>query len=286
MPARQPFTALCRSLSLRPTAGRADLHVHSTASDGDYSPAEVADLARRAGLAAVALTDHDTTAGLAEARAAAGGALEVIAGVEITTGFRDRELHLLAYFIDPADAALCAALEAIRRGRAARFAAMAERLRGHGVSVRLDGLSRSVESLGRRHLARLLVDQGHVSTIREAFGKWLADGGRAWVPHERLPVAEAIALVRGAGGVAAWAHPAYDGSDDRLAELARLGLGAVEVDFPEVKPSRRATLRRMAAELGLEVTAGSDCHGPGKRAIGHCTLDDGELARLRRRANP
>lgn len=285
MPSRQPFTALCQRLSQPAKAGRADLHVHTTASDGEYRPEQIVELARRAGLAAVAITDHDTLAGLPAARAAAAGSsLEVIAGVEITCGFRDRELHLLAYFVDPADRAMNEALAVIRRDREGRFAAMIERLRECGVSVDVGRLTDRPESLGRRHLAQLLVEQGHVRTIREAFGKWLADGGRACVAKKRLPVGEVIALVRAAGGVAAWAHPAYDGSGDALAELARLGLDAVECDFPEVKASRREMLRQQARALGLEVTAGSDCHGPGKRPVGHCTISDDELGRLRRRS--
>src|SRR5262249_37897024 len=160
------------------------------------------------------------------------------AGVEITCEFRGKELHLLAYFVDPAHQALNAALGEIRRDREGRFAAMIERLRECGVSVDVSGIKDKPESPGRRHLAQLLVDQGHVGPVREAFSKWLADGGRACVAKKRLPVAVAIELVHQAGGVAAWAHPAYDGSGDALSELARLGLDAVEADFPEVRPSR------------------------------------------------
>jgi predicted metal-dependent phosphoesterase TrpH len=283
MPARQPFTALCQQLARGPRAGRADLHTHTTASDGTYTPTQLVDLARRCGLAALAITDHDTLAALKPARAAA-GSLEVIAACEITCEFRQKELHLLAYFVDPDDLPLNEALVAIRRARAERFREMIERLRGCGVSVDEQMHTEQPDALGRRHLAQWLVDQGKVGSIREAFARWLRDGGRADVPKKRLPVAEAIALVRGAGGVAAWAHPAYDGSDAGLAELARLGLGAVEVEFPGLRRSRGADLRRWAQALGLEVTAGSDCHGPGRRAVGTCTVSDEELNRLRRLA--
>ncbi len=284
MPAGQPFTILCQQLAHGPKAGRADLHTHSTASDGTYSPAEVVELARRAGLSAVALTDHDTLAGLPEARAAAAGTgLEVIAGVEITCEFRGRELHLLGYFVDPCDPALAAALAGIRRGRAERFAAMIQRLRACGVSVDEAEMGPVPESVGRRHLAQFLVEQGRVPTVREAFSRWLADGGPADVPKKRLDVAEALALVRQAGGVAAWAHPVYDGTYQELAELARLGLEAVEVDFPDLKRSRSAEWRSWAAQLGLAVTAGSDCHGPGRRTVGARTVSDAELAQLRQK---
>jgi predicted metal-dependent phosphoesterase TrpH len=282
MPAREPFTHLCRQLARGPCAGRADLHLHTTVSDGLYIPAEVVDLAHRSGLAAIAITDHDTTGGVQSARAAAGRALEVIAGVEITTEHRQRELHLLGYFIDIDDEPLQSALREICQSRVERFHAMIERLRGFGVSVD-DSEPCPAEALGRRHLAEMLVRQGKAGTVREAFSRWLADGGLAAVPKKRLPVGEAIALVRQAGGVAAWAHPAYDGTQETLSELARLGLGAVEVEFPEVRRSRARDLRSWAEALGLAVTGGSDCHGPGRRTVGSCTISDEELEMLRHR---
>jgi predicted metal-dependent phosphoesterase TrpH len=283
MPARQPFTHLCQQLARGPHAGRADLHLHTTCSDGSYTPAEVVDLARRSGLAAIAITDHDTTAGVGPAQAAAGATLQVVAGAEITAEYRGRELHLLAHFIDPGFAPLQRALREIRLSRQERFHAMIERLRDCGVSVEEEALDVAPDALGRRHLAQLLVKQGKAGSVREAFHRWLADGRRAVVPKKRLPVAAAIALVRQAGGVAAWAHPAYDVTLDSLAELARLGLAAVEVEFPLVRPARSQQLRTWAAALGLAVTAGSDCHGPGPRAIGSHSLSDLDFARLRQR---
>src|SRR5262245_1719613 len=129
MPARQPFTALCQLAARGRHAGRADLHLHTTRSDGTYTPAEVIDLARRSGLAAVAVTDHDTLGGVPPARAAAAGSgLEVVSGAEITSEYRGRELHLLAYFVALDDGPLNAALEAIRRHRVERFREMGERL--------------------------------------------------------------------------------------------------------------------------------------------------------------
>ncbi len=283
MPARQPFTFLCQQLAHGPHAGRADLHLHSTASDGTYTPAQLVELARRSGLAAIALTDHDTLAGLPAARrAAAGTSLEVIAGVEITAERHGRELHLLGYFLDPDDPPLLDALARICRGRAERFHGMVERIRAAGVSVQIEGEDLSPRALGRRHLAELLVAQGKAGSVREAFQRWLKDGGKAAVAKPRLPVAEAIALVRQAGGVAAWAHPPYDGGTfATLTELAALGLGAVEAEYPDTPRSKREALRRFAGELGLAVSGGSDCHGPGKRTVGACTMSDEELERLR-----
>ena len=277
MPARQPFTALCQLAARRRLAGRADLHVHTTHSDGAYTPAQVVELARRAGLSAVAVTDHDAVGGVARARAAAeGSGVEVAAGVEITAEHRGRELHLLGYFFQTDDGPLTAALETVRRGRVERFREMVERLRACGASVDWDGEQPAApEALGRRHLAEMLVRQGLCGSVREAFARWLHDGGRAVAPKQRLPVGEAAALLRAAGGVAAYAHPPYDCTMDDLAELRGLGLGAVEVDYPAVKASRGRELRAWAARLGLAVTAGSDCHGPGKHAVGACTVSTG-----------
>ena len=284
MPAGQPFTALCQLAARGPRAGRVDLHVHTTHSDGTYSPAQVVDLARRAGLAALAVTDHDTLGGVPFAReAAAGCEVEIVAGVEITSEYRQRELHLLAYFVALDHAGLTTALEGIRRHRHERFGEMLERLRGRGVSF--DGGEQRVpgspEALGRRHLAEMLVRARRVSTVREAFQRYLGDRGDINVPKKRLPIAEALALVHDAGGVAAWAHPPYDCTQEHLADLRDQGLGAVEVEYPDLRRSRTLELRGWAKQLGLAVTGGSDCHGPGRRSVGSCTVSADEFARLR-----
>jgi predicted metal-dependent phosphoesterase TrpH len=284
MPSRQPFTALCRSLSRSSITGRADLHLHTTHSDSLYTPAQVVELARRSGLAAIALTDHDTLSALPEARtAAAGSGMEVIAGVEITCEYRGHELHLLAYFVR-SDGALAAALERLCRHRAGRFREMVERLRACGVSLE-DGHERAGApgALGRRYLAELLVRSGRVGSVREAFARYLKDNGRVSVPKLRLPVADALALVRGAGGVASWAHPSYDCTRETLSELRRLGLGAVEAEYPTIRPARTRELRGLARELGLAITGGSDCHGPEppRRTVGACSISADELDQLR-----
>jgi predicted metal-dependent phosphoesterase TrpH len=282
MPARQPFTALCQ-LAARPRlAGRADLHLHTTHSDGTYTAQQVVDLARRGGLSAIAVTDHDTLAGVVPARnAALGSGLEVIAGVEITCEYRGRELHLLAYFVSLDDAALNDALTAVRHGRVERFREMVERLRRLGVSVAGVGPDTTPDALGRRHLAEMIVKARRASSVRDAFRRYLLDGGRVNVAKKRLPVAEALALVGAAGGVAACAHPPYDCVERHLAELHALGLGAVEVEYPDTAPSRRRELRGWAIALGLAVSGGSDCHGPGRRCLGACSVSADELERLR-----
>jgi hypothetical protein len=289
MPARQPFTSLCRTTGRLPHRGRADLHLHTTASDGTYTPSQVVDLARRSGLGAIALTDHDTLAGLDEARAAAQGlGVEIIPGVEITCEHHDRELHLLAYFVRPDDGPLRAVLARLCAHRLERYRDMIERLQRLGVSIPQQELQGpTVGSLGRRNLAELLVKVRRAGSVREAFARYLGEHGPVAVPKLRLAVAQAIDLVHQAGGVAAWAHPSYhEGTRDTLAELQGLGLGAVEVEYPGLRSEQRRQLRQWAGELGLAVTGGSDCHGPDhpRRAVGAATISAGELEVLRQRA--
>jgi predicted metal-dependent phosphoesterase TrpH len=273
-------------MSRAPTSGRADLHVHTTHSDGTYTPAEVVDLARRSGLAALAITDHDTVAGVRPAQAAARGLnLEIIAGVEITAEYEEREFHLLGYFVDIDDEGLLEALGRLGRHRIDRFWDMAGRLRDCGIALD-DGELRALAgagTVGRRHLAELLIRARRAGSVREAFSRYLSDGGRIAVPKLRLPIREALALVRGAGGVASWAHPAYDCSLESLAALRDLGLGAVEACYPSFRLSRSRELHAWAAELGLAVTAGSDCHGPTPlgRTIGARSVDAVQLEAIR-----
>ncbi|MBY0231219.1 MAG: PHP domain-containing protein [Gemmataceae bacterium] len=283
MPAGSPFTALCQAMARGPGHGRADLHLHTTASDGLYAPRELVDLGKRCGLAAIAVTDHDTFAGVAEAQAAARGSpLEVVAGVELSCWWRGRDLHLLAWFADPDHPALAEALRCVLKRRQERFAATLERLRRLRVSVQEE--ERPPASLGRRYLAELLVAQGHAESVREAFSRWLGSKGEAFVPWQGLPVEEAIAAVRAAGGVAAWAHPPYDASGEALSALAAMGMQAVETAYPNARPSFAKQLRLWARHLGLATTGGSDCHGPGARGVGSVTASGEEWAALRAKA--
>jgi predicted metal-dependent phosphoesterase TrpH len=285
VPTGQPFTLICQSLARPRHYGRVDLHLHTTFSDGDYTPAQVVDLARRSGLSAIAITDHDTVAGIAPAIEAAGRSLDIISGVEITAEFRDRELHLLGYFFDPFDADLRSALDHLRTERVGRFHEMLKRLHVLGVHIEEEHVANlgDTATLGRRHLAGLVVQAKKAATVREAFQRYLGDQGQATVPKKRLPVADAIELVRAAGGVAAWAHPGCDCTLEALLELRRLGLRAIEAEYPSFRPSRIRELRRWAQELGLAITGGSDCHGPSQpnRSVGACSISHDELLRLR-----
>jgi 3',5'-nucleoside bisphosphate phosphatase len=279
-----PFTHVCRRLAIIRDPGRADLHTHTTFSDGTHTPGALVARAMKAGLKAVAVTDHDTTNGVEPARIAAGEGIEVIAGVEVTTEFRGRELHLLGYFVRLDDLSLADALAQLRLARRERLLEMARRLRSLGASVE-DDVAALPEStaLGRRHLARILIAHGHVRSLHGAFTHWLGRPEIANVPKMRLPVAEAIALVRGAGGVTSWAHPPASTELAELSELREVGLQAVECVYPWPTGSQGKRLRAMAESLGLAITGGSDSHdaSPPARAIGARTVTLDEVARIR-----
>jgi 3',5'-nucleoside bisphosphate phosphatase len=284
MPTGQPFTALCQGLAELKPAQRAELHVHTTESDGAYTPEQVVELARRVGLAAVAITDHDALAGSARSRAAARG-VEVISGVEITAEHDGREMHLLGYFVRDDDDALNSALAQLRERRRERFHAMADKLRSCGVTIDDASLIAADHggSLGRRTLAELLCANGRVGSVREAFARYLGDGGPADLPKERLPLDRAIALVRAAGGMTSLAHPRPTMTRSDLATLRDGGLQAIEVEYPTHRANRVRELREWAAVLGMAVTGGSDCHGaePLYRSIGCRGITIDELDALR-----
>ncbi len=266
---------------------RADLHVHTTHSDGVCSPCEVVVAAARVGLSALAITDHDTVSALAVARPeAVRWSIELIAGVELTSQQNDREIHILGHFIRDDDLALCTAMAWLRSGRAQRIEAMVERLRRLGLSIDLDAVRRVFPRaiLGRRHLGDYLVRTRQVASTREVFARYLGDGCPACVDKLRLDSERAISLIRGAGGVPALAHPPHDFRESQLQVLADQGLRAVEVDGPGFSTGKGQRLRRWADRLGLVGIAGSDFHAadrPG-RWVGAITTAVDDLERLRK----
>jgi hypothetical protein len=246
---------------------RADLHVHSSASDGTDPPAEVMRRAAQAALDVVALTDHDTTAGHAQARAAA-GSVTLMPGMELSCLLAGRSLHLLAYLFDPDFPELAAQTRRIRDDRVLRARAMVDRLIGLGVPVTWDQVAAIAGPavVGRPHIARAMAASGAIATPAQAFTPdWIADGGRAYVTRYALDPVRAIGLVRAAGGVAVLAHPRADRalliSDDQIAGLATAGLAGVEVFHPDHPPAAQAALLALTRELDLIATGGSDDHG-------------------------
>jgi predicted metal-dependent phosphoesterase TrpH len=242
-----------------------DLHLHSAASDGTLSPQEIVAEALRLGMQAIALTDHDTVQGVGPAlEAAAGSGLVVVPAVEINTDYGGREVHLLGYFIDHRGQALAEALRALREGRRARNRAILQRLAELGRPVdeaRVEQIARG-ESVGRPHIAAALVEAGHAASGQEAFERWLGRGKRAFVPRPSFTPQQAIALLRSSGGIAVLAHPCKGGAEKLIRELSGAGLQGLEAFHTDHTPGAAARYVRLARDLGLLVTGGSDSHGP------------------------
>ncbi len=270
--------------------GRIDLHSHSRASDGEYAPAEVAARARAAGLSVWALCDHDTVAGLPEAAEAARRlGLRLVPGIELSAFLGQKEVHVLGHFVDPDHPSLRRFEDTLAAHRRWRMGEIVKRLALLNVNVRAEDVERfsGGKTIGRPHVARAILEKGYVPTVKEAFDRFLAEGKPAYVPRFRLEVAEAVALVRGAGGTATVAHPAVSRLDRREAERARdAGVSGLEVHHPDHDPGTRERLLRLADELGLVATAGSDFHGETvspDRHLGEVTMPGEDLARLEAR---
>ncbi|WP_327317686.1 PHP domain-containing protein [Streptomyces sp. NBC_01235] len=272
---------------------RIDLHCHSTASDGTDTPAELVRNAAAAGLDVVALTDHDTTRGCAEAVAALPQGLTLVTGAELSCRIDGISMHMLAYLFDPEEPALLAERELVRDDRVPRARGMVARLNELGVPVTWEQVARIAGegSVGRPHVATALVELGVVPTVSDAFTEdWLADGGRAYVEKHETDPFEAIRLVKGAGGVTVFAHPGADKRgrtvpESAIAELAAAGLDGIEVDHMDHGADTRARLRGLAADLGLLVTGSSDYHGSRKTCVlGEYTTDPEVYGEITRRA--
>lgn len=263
----------------------ADLHNHTTASDGTLSPAELVRRAKAAGLHFVGVTDHDTTAGLAEAAEAAGiEGIGVVPGVELSTDATGREVHILGYFCRTADSPLADLMEEMRTARRRRVEQIIGRLCEAGIPVSADRVLALAGGgvAGRPHVARALVEQGLAEDINDAFQRFLVRGRPGYVPRRKLHPVEAVRLVRQAGGVAALAHPGLMGGDEVIGELLAAGLQAIEVYYPEHTPYQVKRYADLARAHGLIVTGGSDFHGDGERPanVGSVTVDDGTVEQL------
>lgn len=252
---------------------RIDLHTHSNASDGTDTPAGVMQAAAAAGLEVVALTDHDTTAGVPEAaRAARELGLTLLPGAEISCSSRRIGVHMLAYLHDPEDAALLAELEQTKTDRRTRAQRMVQKL-SEDFDIGWDDVVRQCEpgaAVGRPHIADALVEAGAVASRDEAFATILHGRSPYYLPYQAPEAGRIVQLVRAAGGVPVMAHPRAGKrgrlvSDQDIAALADLGLAGLEVDHRDHEQPDREHLRGLAAELGLLTTGSSDYHGTGKR---------------------
>lgn len=272
------------------TDSRINLHTHSRASDGEFPAAEVAERARAAGLGVWALCDHDTVAGLADARAAADGlGLRLIPGIELSAFLDAKEIHLLGHFIDPAHPSMTEFEDLLAARRRVRMQEIVEKLALLGVRLRVEDIEKwsGGKTIGRPHVARAIVETGAVSSVKEAFDRFLGEGKPAYVPRYRLEASDAVALVRGAGGTTTVAHPGVSRLERyELGRLRAAGVDGLEVIHVDHVPSQREKYLRIADDLGFVPTAGSDYHGISvapDRKLGDVTMPPEDLARLEAR---
>ena len=261
---------------------RYDLHMHSTCSDGVHSPAEVVERAIAGGLDAIALTDHDNTMGVRPALEAAKGRITVIPGVEMSSKWEGRSIHILGYFVDPGAEAIDAHYRAMHEARHGRMSAIVQRLADQGVHLDLDrvGEQRAGARVPytRPHLGRALVRAGHARDLNDAFDRFIGNHCPAYVVVPSPTPGDVTETIQAAGGVAVWAHPPIDLLDELLPELVERGLGGLEAHRPWQARTRDAVLER-ARRHGLAVTGGSDWHGrDDDPALGSFWVSEASLA--------
>lgn len=252
---------------------RVDLHLHTHISDGDLPPARLVEGAAAAGLSVIAVTDHDTAAGVPAAQLAARHlSLAVVPGIEVSTRWNEHEWHVLGYWVNPHAPDILEHQEHSVRRRVDRMERMIERLRGLGVPITFEEVAAAagpqVESIGRPHLARALLAAGHIRSYGEAFLRYLADGGPAFVAQDFPSPEAAISTIHSAGGLAFWAHPPLDRVAEFLPRFVEWGVDGVECYRPSLGPEDVARLEGLAAAHGILRSGGSDWHGPHRTSLG------------------
>jgi predicted metal-dependent phosphoesterase TrpH len=250
--------------------GSVDLHSHTTASDGTFTPRELVQEAARRGLRVLAITDHDSTEGLAEAmeEAARCRPLQIVPGIEINCDVEGAEIHILGYYMDYEAPWFQAFCREQRRERVERVHRMAARLGALGMPIDPAEVLALVQegSAGRPHVAQVLVKRGYVKTVREAFDRYLGAGKPGHVPRKKLSPEEAVRLIRRAGGVPVLAHPGLAERDELIPSLVEAGLMGIECYYAEHSATQRAGYAELCRRYGLVATGGSDFHGPRVRA--------------------
>ncbi len=270
---------------------KVDLHIHTTVSDGTSTPRQVVQIAAQRKLRAIAITDHDTVGGIEEAKAEGlRSGIEVIPGVEINTDYNHQEIHILGYFIRYEDHKLLTHLESLQNARLARIRKMVDRLPGLGLPIELKRVLELAGegSVGRPHIGMAMVEKGYVASVEEAFQRYLGLGRPAFVPRYALSPAEAVGIIRQAGGTAVWAHPGLAQRDYLIVELVEAGLRGLEVYYPEYTPDMVRHYLALARQYHLVVTGGSDYHGSGtgyRAELGEVTVHYDVVNQLRQGLN-
>lgn len=248
-----------------------DLHMHTTASDGRCSPGGLVEQAREAGITTLAVSDHDTMAAVpAVSAAAAAAGLGFVPGIEITSVSAGKDVHVLAYFLDPETPGLSELIADQRRRRVERAREIGERLARMGAPIDVADLtgkaaSQSGKAIARPQIAQALIDAGHVATVAEAFDRYLGESCGAYVPHTGASPEEVVRLIVAGGGIASMAHPGYTKQDGIIPHLVEAGLGAIEAYHSSHDSETTARYVELASSFGLALTGGSDYHGEGTR---------------------
>ncbi len=270
-----------------PPGARGDLHLHSRFSDGTLTPEEIAREAKRAGMHTISLTDHDTMAGVPEARKACREAgVHFISGVELSVGYGNTEIHLLGYGLDSGGRSFRDTLDMLAAEREERMEKMVRRLNTLGVAALIEEVRAGAggKILSRLHLATYLAKKGFVKSRQEAFTRYIGNGKPAYVRRRRLTLKESIDLIIGAGGLPVLAHPAMTRRDDLIEYLVRLGIRGLEVYYPMHSPGDVARYQKICRRFDLIATGGSDFHGADKPdiSIGMASTPPDELEKLLR----
>jgi len=257
----------------------ADLHIHTTFSDGTYSPEQVVAIAVEKGLGAIAITDHDNVGGIESAQIAARGKdIEVVAGTELSSYIGDRGMHVVGLFIDPEDARLLEHLEFFRNHRHRRGEEIVNKLKGLGVGISMDEVLAisGTGSVGRPHVAEALVKVGAVRDFQEAFDKYIGNGKPGYVPKYKIDPAESAGIIHAGGGVAILAHPGISTrSDSEIRSVVDMGLDGIETVHAKHASEQAERFTSLAKTEGWLISGGSDCHGENSNysEIGGCTIN-------------
>lgn len=249
----------------------ADLHLHTNFSDGILTPTQVVKRAKEVKLKAIGITDHDTIDGIPEALEAGSRlGIEIVPGVELSSQFEGKDIHILGYYFDPEHPRLMKYLERFRKERYRRAAKMIKNLNQIGIHLTMDEVEGRAGggSIGRPHLAEVLMEKGYVETFQEAFHRFIGYGSKAYEEKYKIRPEEAIALISEAKGLAFLAHPGYFISDAMLFHFVKSGLDGLEIVHPKLNESRTQHLQQFVQNHGLIVSGGSDCHG-GRAGYSH-----------------
>jgi len=256
---------------------KADLHTHTTASDGLNTPAENVRLAKEAGLTAIGITDHDTVSGIDEAlEAAEHYGIEVVPGVEISTKEKGQDVHILGYFVQHHDRQFVQRLDELQQVRSKRNQLMLAKLNELGIDITMDEvkakLRRDDANVGRPHIGEVLIDKGIVKTIEEAFDTYLGKHGKAYINPRRITPEEGIDLIKAAGGIPVMAHPGLYDDDEMVIRLIDYGLVGLEVYHPDHSDEKERKYQQLVNDYGMLATAGSDFHGSRNGKLFHAPI--------------